>query len=184
MHLVAGSGAPSFETTDFLGDPIRLSELRGRPVLLSFYRYAACPVCNLRISSMIRAYPQWSAGGLAVLAVFQSPPEAIGQYVGRQDVPFPLIPDPEMDIYRKYGVQAKWRGLLSLRVMVTALKAFGKGFLPGRVDGPFQRLPADFLIDADGRIAIAYYGEHIDDHVPIAMISEWLDRWQTRIEAA
>jgi peroxiredoxin Q/BCP len=174
MRLSAGSPAPSLITTDFLGDSVDLAALRGRPVLLSFYRYASCPICNLRMHAIIQAYPQWSAQGLAVIAVFQSPAESITQYVGRQDAPFPIVPDPHMALYRRFGVEARWRGLLSLQVMSAALRAFRQGFLPGRVEGPMQRTPADFLIDAQGQIALAHYGADIDDHVPLGTIAQWL----------
>jgi peroxiredoxin len=174
MRLSAGSAVPALVTTDFLGEPVDLAALRGRPVLLSFYRYASCPICNLRMHAIIQAYPEWAGQGLAVIAVFQSPADSITQYVGRQDAPFPIVPDPDMALYRRFGVEARWRGLLSPQGMLTALKAFRQGFLPGRVDGPFQRTPADFLIDAQGRVALAHYGTHIDDHVPLGTIAQWL----------
>lgn len=174
MRLTPGTTAPILNTTDFLGESVNLESLRGRPVLLSFYRYASCPVCNLRVHSVIESFPHWSAQGLAVVAVFQSPVESITQYVGRQDAPFPIIADPDMALYRRFGVEARWRGLLSLRVITAVLRAFRKGFWPGKVEGPAQRTPADFLIDAQGRIALAHYGSDIDDHIPLGTISQWL----------
>lgn len=174
MHLQPGSLAPSLSTTDFLGDAVSLDSLRGRPVLLSFYRYASCPVCNLRMHSIITSFAQWSEQGLAVVSVFQSPKESIAQYVGRQDAPFPIVPDPDMVFYKRFGVESQWRGLLSIRVIAAALQAFRKGFMPGRVEGPMHRTPADFLIDAQGRIAVAHYGRDIDDHIPLDTIAQWL----------
>ena len=174
MRLSPGSNAPQLTTVDFLGTALDLEALRGKPVLLSFYRYASCPVCNLRVHSVIESYPAWAADGLAVVAVFQSSGESIRQHVGRQDAPFPIVPDPEMELYKRFGVETRWRGLLSWRVIKAALRAFAKGYLPGKVDGPFQRTPADFLIDADGRIALAHYGRDIDDHVPLDTVSGWL----------
>lgn len=174
MRLTPGTTAPSLATTDFLGEAVNLDFLRGRPVLLSFYRYASCPVCNLRVHSVIKAFPQWSAQGLAVVAVFQSPVESITQYVGRQDAPFPIVADPEMALYRRFGVESRWGGLLSQRVITAVLRAFHKGFWPGKVEGPAQRIPADFLIDAQGRIALAHYGSDIDDHMPLDTIAQWI----------
>ena len=174
MQLHPGTTPPSLIATDFLGEAVNLEALRGQPVLLSFYRYAACPVCNLRVHSIIESFPLWSQQGLAVVAVFQSPKESILQYVGRQDAPFPILADPAMVLYRRFGVQTRWLGLVSLRVMATALRAFSKGFLPGKVDGPIHRTPADFLIDRRGRIAIAHYGRDIDDHIPLDTIAQWL----------
>ena len=174
MRLSTGSNAPCLSAVDFLGNPVNLQALRGRPVLLSFYRYASCPVCNLRVHSVIQSYPAWAADGLAVVALFQSSGESIRQHVGRHDAPFPIVPDPDMEFYERFGVEARWRGLLSWRVVKAALRAFAKGYLPGRIDGPFQRTPADFLIDTEGRVALAHYGRDIDDHVPLETVSEWL----------
>lgn len=174
MQLRPGMTSPSLVTTDFLGEAVNLEALHGKPVLLSFYRYASCPVCNLRMHAIIEAFPQWSKQGLAVVAVFESPKESILQYVGRQDAPFPIVPDPEMALYRRFEVESRWLGLLSPRVIATALRAFRKGFMPGKVDGPFHRTPADFLIDTQGRIAMAHYGKEIDDHIPLDTIAQWL----------
>lgn len=175
MRLATGSIIPSFDAADLFGQRVNLAELCGRPVLLSFYRYASCPVCNLRVHTIVQAHSKWFAQGLVVVAVFQSSADSIKQYVGRQDAPFAIVPDPEMDLYRRFGVESRWSGLLSWRVMMAALSAFRKGFLPGRIEGPLQRTPADFLIDAQGRIALAHYGKDIDDHIPLDTITQWLN---------
>lgn len=174
MRLVVGSEAPDIQTVDYLGNPVSLAALRGQPVLLSFYRYASCPVCNLRVRRVIEAYPGWQQQGLAMLAVFQSPASSVLGYVGRQGAPFPIVPDPDMRLYSQYGVESRWAGLMTGRVVSAALSAFRQGFLPGRIDGPFHRMPADFLIGPDGRAVIAHYGADIDDHVPLATIDAWL----------
>lgn len=174
MRLAPGDLTPDLITTDFLGNPINLRALRGSPVLLSFYRYASCPVCNFRMHSIIQQYPQWAEQGLHVVSVFQSPAESIGQYVGRQDAPFPIVPDPDMTHYKVFGVETRWRGLMTWRVTVAVTKAFRRGFLPGKIEGPVERTPADFLINPDGRIAMAHYGADIDDHIPVASIAQWL----------
>lgn len=176
MQLKPGSLTPDLHTSDFLDEAVDLVLLRGRPVLLSFYRYASCPVCNLRVHSIIESFPQWSEQGLAVVGVFQSTKESIAQYVGRQDAPFPIVPDPDMVLYKRFGVESKWRGLMSINVIAAAIQAFGKGFLPGKVEGPMHRTPADFLIDARGRIAVAHYGQDIDDHIPLDTIAQWLQQ--------
>ena len=142
--------------------------------MLCFYRYASCPVCNLRVHSVIESSPAWAADGLAVIAVFQSSADSIRQHVGRHDALFPIVPDPDMKLYERFGVEARRRGLFSWRVIKAALRAFAQGYRPGKIDGPFQRTPADFLIDTEGRIAIAHYGRDFDDHVPLDTVSEWL----------
>ena len=97
-RLKPGKPAPPFEAWDISGtQPINLQRYRGRYVLLSFYRYASCPLCNLRVHELMQRHADWQARGLDMLAVFQSPVGKIRQYVGAQQTPFPLIPDPEQN---------------------------------------------------------------------------------------
>ncbi|WP_341677012.1 peroxiredoxin-like family protein [Niveibacterium sp. SC-1] len=174
MRLTPNKPAPLLRAPDISGGIVDLAEMRGRPVLLSFYRYASCPVCNLRVHRLIDAYPRLSAAGLSVLGVFQSSAEEMTRYMDRHQAPFPLVPDPQLQLYRRFGVETRWGALLSLAVIRSAVTAFTKGFLPGRISGPVHRAPADFLIAPDGRIALSYYGRTIDDHVPIAAVESWL----------
>lgn len=174
MKLQTGNPAPVLQTQDVFGNFVDLSALHGRKVMLSFYRYASCPVCNLRMHELIQSYPQFKQQNLELIAVFQSSVAAITSTVGRQDAPFAIIPDPELELYKRFGVESRWRGLLSLRVIRAAFRAFAEGFLPGAINGPVHRVPADFLIDEDGRIAVAYYGKTIDDHLSLESIQAWL----------
>lgn len=174
MKLYAGNPTPPLKTIDHFGNPVDLNALKGRKVMLSFYRYASCPVCNLRMHELIQAHPHLKQQNLELIAVFQSPASAIASTVGRQDAPFSIIPDPKLELYKRFGVESRWRGMLALRVIRAALKAFAKGFLPGAINGPVHRVPADFLIDENGQIAVAYYGKTIDDHLPLESIKSWL----------
>lgn len=141
---------------------------------LSFFRYASCPVCNLRVQKLIKNYASFSEKGLKIVAVFQSSSETIARYVGKQSAPFPIIADPEMRLYQLYGVESRWSGLFSVRVIRAALAAFGQGFAPGRMDGPLHRVPGDFLLTPEGRVAVAHYGRDIDDHLSLEVINAWL----------
>jgi len=176
MRLQAGQAAPDLLWPDIGGKTIRLSDYRGRYLLLSFYRYASCPFCNLRVHELLQRLPEFEMRGLSLVAVFQSAREGIMNHVGKQQPPFPIIPDPGHGIYRRYGVETSLQGFLlglTLR-MGKALKAMGKGFLPGRMDGHITLVPADFLIGLDGSILIAYYGKDISDHLPIEIILQQL----------
>jgi peroxiredoxin Q/BCP len=180
MRLRTGDLAPELRAEAFGTGPLDLSTYRGKAVLLSFYRYASCPVCNLRVRALMQQQDTLRARGLELVAVFQSSAESIGEYVGRQDVPFPIVPDPGLDLYRRFGVEARWSGLLTPKAWLAILRGALAGFLPGRIEGPMQRVPADFIIDAQGRIALAHYGRHIDDHLEIDALLQWLDSRSAR----
>lgn len=167
MRLKKGDKAPLFKSQDIAGNIIALDQLSGSKVLLSFYRYASCPLCNLRVNQLIRLYPQLADQGLQIIAVFQSPAESILQYVGKQDAPFPIIPDPKQDLYRIYQVETSWTGFAKAGLQISKLVESTKlGYLPGKVEGDMNRVPADFLINEDGIIHTAYYGADISDHLP------------------
>lgn len=178
IQLKPGDAAPAFETWDVSGTRrIDLLRYRGRHVLLSFYRYASCPLCNLRVHDLAQMHASWQARGLDMLAVFQSPSDKMRQYVGEQHAPFPLIPDPEQKLYALYGVDHSWVGFLKAwgtRLPEIGRSVIGKGYLPGSVEGGIHRIPADFVIDPHGRIAEAYYGQDIGDHLPVKRIEDYL----------
>jgi peroxiredoxin len=171
-----GEPAPDFTATTWAGATLRLADLRGRPLWLAFFRYASCPLCNLRVADIIERWPDLASCDLQLVAVFQSTPESIGRYVGRQEPPFPIICDPEEQLYRLYGVEHSLKALLAPSNVPLGIKAAARGFLPGRMDGTKSRVPADFLIDREGVIVDAFYGDTIGEHIPFARVMDFLDR--------
>jgi peroxiredoxin len=142
-------------------------------------RNAACALCNLRIHELIERYPEFRQRGLEVLAIFESPKENIDQHVLRQNVPFPIIADPKGQLYDLYGVEtseekvkatlgADWQNSLVTR-------AAGIGYpLTPEAGSNFYRLPADFLIDPEGRTAAAYYADAVGQHLAFEAIENLL----------
>ena len=110
-----------------------------------------------------------------MVAVFQSPPESIQQYVGKQNIPFTVLADPQRKLYNLYGVESSWFGFF--KVLVTGLEdflaAWKTGFRMGKMEGVIPSLPADFLIDEDFVIYEAYYGDDVADHIPFAVIDSF-----------
>jgi thioredoxin-dependent peroxiredoxin len=176
MRLKPGQQAPDLDTTDISGNPVSLQALRGKTVLLSFYRYASCPFCNLRVHTLAERYPQWQAAGLEILAIFQSPTDSIAKYVGKQKSPFPIISDPDHIFYRAFGTESSVAGFLKVAVSRPGdlLKASKLGYNPGKMEGTKTQLPADFLIGPNGQVLASYYGQDIGDHLPIETIETHL----------
>lgn len=175
MRLKAGQAAPDFSRQDIYGNPVALGDLAGSKVMLSFYRYAGCPFCNLRIHQLTQLVPDWQARGLQMIAVFQSPTASILEHAGAERRPFPIIPDPEQALYRQYGVERSLLGLAKSGLRVGDLaEALRAGIRPGLPQGPADRIPADFILDERGNILVAYYGKDIGDHLPLEDIERWL----------
>lgn len=169
--------APDFDVIDIYDNRHKLSDYRGKKVMLSFYRYASCTFCNLRIAELIRVYPEFSKANMEFLAVFQSPKEKVLEHAGVLKPPFPVIPDPERALYKLYGVEQSSKlkyfvGLLHFKKLFTA---FSKGLIRGRKDGDQFLIPADFLIDENQKIHTAYYGKDISDHISVDVIRKFIN---------
>lgn len=177
MRIAPGHPAPRFSVTDIEGWHFDLEAYEGQCLMISFYRYAACPLCNLRIHRLIELYPELQARGLQMLAFFESPVWSIREHVGRQGAPFPIIPDPARQVYARYGVTTSWLKTLvgSMRLPTVYEAVFRQGFRPGRMEGNKALVPADFLIGPDLEVREAYYGRDISDHIPVERILEFLD---------
>ncbi|PIN95017.1 alkyl hydroperoxide reductase [Candidatus Pacearchaeota archaeon CG10_big_fil_rev_8_21_14_0_10_30_48] len=173
--LLKGQLANEFEAEDIEGKAISLKKYRGRKVMVSFFRYVACPLCNLRMHELITHYKKLHKKGLHIIALFQSPKEKILKYVGKQKLPFPIVPDPEKEIYKLYGVEESlFKSLKTIGKIEKFKEAKNLGFKGGESDGSKITVPADFLIDEKGIIKKVYYGRDISDHLPIEEIEEFL----------
>lgn len=61
------------------------------------------------------------------------------------------------------------------RLLLSFIKeTFSAGLKPGKMEGTYSRLPSDFLIDEDLKIARAYYATDITQHMPFAVIDGFL----------
>ena len=167
-----GKTAPDFTWPDVHGNPITLSDVAASgPVLLSSYRFAACPFCNLHMHNLLEIYPELHAHNLRILAFFQSPADVMLRNVGRQKPPFPLLPDPDCTIYDRYGVEHSGLGMLRAMTRVSQIASFLKlGFRPNEIDGDSTLLPADFLILPDLTLHTTYYATDIGDHLPLQRV--------------
>lgn len=178
-QLRPGDTAPLFRSKDQHDNPVSLEDYRGRKVLLAFFRNSACALCNLRVHQFMQRSTVWQQQGMEVIAFFESPEASLRKYVGRQDTPFPLIADPVAEIYDLFGVEsseAKAQATLSkpgIHEEISAkVEAAGFKLIPEEGSN-FNRIPAEFLIDEDGVIQVAYYGELITDHLPFETIERF-----------
>jgi peroxiredoxin len=171
--------APVFQEEDLFGTLIDLHHYRGRSVLLSFYRNAACALCNLQVKKLIGQYAHYQKQGLDLIGVFEAPRENMLQYVGQKDAPFPLISDPEGHLYALYGIEVSEE-----KVKQTMATAFGQqriqeaanaGFaLTPEPGSNFHRIPADFLINPEGKIHTAFYADLLGEHLDSQLIDSYL----------
>jgi peroxiredoxin len=96
------------------------------------------------------------------------------KYVGKQNPPFPIIPDPEYKIYERYGVEISYKGMLKTSFnLKKVFKAIKGGFFNTKSTFQDPVLPANFLIDENLKVKKAHYGKTYDDHLAISEILNW-----------
>ena len=171
MRIKSPARAPEFDVCDANGERVRLSDFRGRRVVLSFFRDAGCPFCNLRVYELTNEHALLKESGVEIIAFFRSTDEDVQRFVMQRPRPFVIVADPDMRVYQPYGIEHSWSALIRgmLLRMPRLLRAMSKGILP-RMRGDQSLVPADFLIDEEGRLVRSYYGRDIGDHLPMREI--------------
>ncbi len=160
---------PAIDGTDFDS-----AALNGKRYLLSFFRFATCPFCNLRLHRLIEARDSFGPD-FKIVTIFESPLGHLQKYAGRQRAPFPILADPQWEYYRKYGIRHSLGGMFKGMLMrfPTLMKGMFAGYIPLPVRGSLLTMPADFLIDENGTVQTAYYASDEGDHLALETIREF-----------
>lgn len=146
--LATGDVAPDFMLPDQTGSMVKLSDLRGRRVLLYFYPKADTPGCTTQSCAVRDARSDLQGLQVDVLGISPSPVKAQAAFDSKFSLGFPLLSDPDHEVAEAYGVWGK-RSL------------YGKKYM--------GIIRSSFLIGADGRVEGAWYKVSPEDTVPAAL---------------
>jgi peroxiredoxin len=172
--LKINDSAIEFSVPDYLGNTINLKDYKGQKILLSFFRGASCPFCNMRVRELIKKHHDFEMKGIKVITFFTSSTQEIIEGADKQQPPFPIIPDSNLEIYQKYGVEQDKSGMLKTMMKpLKMMKMMFSGFFTTKALKDKPIVPADFLIDEHQIIYKAYYGKDFGDHIPMNEILNW-----------
>jgi peroxiredoxin len=171
MKLQTGTTAPNFVASDIYGKEVKLSDFKGKKIILSFYRNVNCPFCNRRVHQIMGNNVRLKNAGVQLVFLFESSDEKLLSSVLHQGIsPWPLIGDPNKKVYSTYGVEnSTFKVMKTMLVanLAQAKKDTKDLNLPEDKDASMNLIPADFFIDENFKIVKAHYGKHLDDHVSI-----------------
>lgn len=175
--VVVSQNVIDFSLKDVYGKMVDTEVLRGKKLMISFYRYAECLYCNLRIHDLIKKHNDYKERGLEIIAFFQSPEKDIFDNVGKQLIPFSIISDTSRVVYKQYGVEEKniLGYLAGFFRWDKATRALINGFQIKSGYGSKTLIPADFLVNEDGIIEYVFYGNDISDHISLDTVDEFLN---------
>ena len=173
MRLKELDMAVDFEAFDYLNNKIRLSDYKGQKVMLSFFRGASCPFCNLRVQQLINNYSEFEKNEITLITFFAASNEEIIKYAGKQNASFPIL-DKELNYYKKYGVEQSSSGMIkTMANPIRMAKMMVSGFFNLKSIKEKPIVPADFLIDENQRIYKVHYGGHYSDHLDLKEVLNW-----------
>jgi peroxiredoxin Q/BCP len=99
-----GKPAPDFELQSDGGATVRLSELRGKPVVLYFYPKDDTPGCTAQACGIRDAWSEFQRAGAEVFGISADTQASHERFKSKYSLPFTLLADPERLLAEPYGV--------------------------------------------------------------------------------
>ena len=119
--LEIGMKAPDFSLPDKDGNTVRLSDFRGKKVVLYFYPKDNTPGCTRQACAFAASYEQFKARDIVVIGISKDSVASHLKFAQKYDLPFILLSDPELQAIQAYGVwqEKKLYGKVSMGVVRT-----------------------------------------------------------------
>ena len=104
MVLTIGDKAPDFEVNNQNSEKTKLSDFKGKKVVLYFYPKDNTPGCTAESCNLRDNYQQLKAAGYEILGVSPDSEKSHQNFIKKYELPFTLLVDTEKDILQKYDV--------------------------------------------------------------------------------
>jgi peroxiredoxin Q/BCP len=138
-----GQPAPDFALRSDTGETVKLSDLRGRPVVVYFYPKDDTPGCTRQACAIRDSWGEFERAGATVLGISPQSVESHAKFRDKFSLPFPLLADEDHAVAETYG-------------------AWGPKTRYGKTSDGLIR--SGFVIDRDGTLAAAKVNVNADKH--------------------
>lgn len=123
MKLSIGDSAPEFEVNDQNSNPVRLSEYKGRKVVLYFYPKDNTPGCTAESCNLRDNYQLLQKQGYEVLGISKDSEKSHQKFIEKQNLPFTLLADTELKVHHLYDTWVE-KSMYGRKYMGTARVTF------------------------------------------------------------
>jgi thioredoxin-dependent peroxiredoxin len=103
MSLEVGDKAPEFAGVDQEGNPIKLSDFKGKKVVLYFYPKDNTPGCTAQACNLRDNYSDLQAAGYEVIGISSDSEKSHQKFIDKFELPFRLIADTDKSIHEQFG---------------------------------------------------------------------------------
>lgn len=148
LTVKEGMKAPDFELPASNGEKVKLSDFRGKNVVLYFYPKDMTPGCTTEACDFRDNYESFSELDTVILGVSPDPVERHEKFIEKHGLPFILLADEDHQVSEAYGV---WK----------LKKNFGREYMG------IER--STFIIDKEGNIAKEWRKVKVKGHVEEAL---------------
>ncbi|MDT5288998.1 MAG: thioredoxin-dependent peroxiredoxin [Mycobacterium sp.] len=143
-RLEVGDKAPAFSLSDADGNTVKLSDYKGRKVIVYFYPAASTPGCTKQACDFRDSLAELNEAGLAVVGISPDKPAKLTKFRDAEGLTFPLLSDPDREVLTAWG-------------------AYGEKTMYGKkVQGVIR---STFVVDEKGAIEVAQYNVKATGHV-------------------
>jgi thioredoxin-dependent peroxiredoxin len=116
--IAEGTAAPDFEAETDDGRPVKLSELRGKPVVLYFYPKDDTPGCTAQACGIRDSYGEFRSRGVEIFGVSADDADSHREFRDKYQLPFPLLVDDSHALAAAFGVETSDRGFYKRSTVV------------------------------------------------------------------
>ena len=135
-RLEVGDKAPAFSLPDADGNTVKLSDYKGRRVIVYFYPAASTPGCTKQACDFRDSLSELNGAGLDVVGISPDKPAKLAKFRDDQKLTFPLLSDPDREVLTAWG-------------------AYGEKTMYGKT--VLGVIRSTFVVDEKGKIAEAQY---------------------------
>ena len=168
-QIVTGDTAPQFTLPAIDGSTFNMADMKGKRVILTFFRFSTCPLCNMRIRRIVQRWNEFSKDAVMV-AVFDAKVGDLQKRMKKHDAPFVVVADETYEQFNKNGVKKSFFTFMwgAMRSPLTLLQATLRGYVPLTLSiSKLSTIPVDILIDEDGKVVEAHYCKDTADHLSL-----------------
>lgn len=172
QSLQVGQAAPKFALPNAHGQTVALTDLLASgPVVVTFYRGAWCPFCNMALKAYQDILPEIKALGANFVAVSPQTPDSSLTTAEKNALSYEVLSDAGNAVARQFGIVYK----LNDAMYDVQTNVFGVNLTQFNGDESRELpLPATFVLDRDGTIKFAQVFVQASDRAEPAAILETL----------
>jgi peroxiredoxin Q/BCP len=101
--IKAGDKVPDFTANNESGKPVKLSDYRGKKVVLYFYPKDDTPTCTTEACNLRDNYKALQKAGYEVLGISTNTEKQHAKFIAKYKLPFTLLADPDRKVHELYG---------------------------------------------------------------------------------